>query len=745
MTAINAVSTAVYTKGAPLREKLQTYILALIFLFLLYDSPSGLVVYWILNNLFSLCKNIVLKMKNPGKVVYIFFGALLLLLCIYAQFFTNAGLSKKGIIFLFTAFYCGFYFVIPKARKILVVLVEKVNFEADWKIFAGSCVSLAVLSGFLLPVNVINTSVSEFSFIGNVSSPVFFIKSSLFFFIGLFVFWPAVIFKMFGNPVKKILQLGISVLNVAAIFNVFIFKYSYGTINNFFKIENGSALDSMSAFFVIFPVVSAGIIFALFLTIFHFKKNQIAFFTVLIVLGAEIGISTMKFSSIRKEFSEVAAKYEKNNSIAAINSTLSSAQTLEKEFHLKRKGKNVIIIFLDRAISAYFPYIIEQLPSLNKSMSGFKYYPNCISFGGNTINGAMPMMGGYDYIPGELEKSEKTLLEKQNEAILKMPQLFNKAGYNVQVSDVPYANMEWNMDMSFYKNFDYIDAKNLETKYGDYYAKNHTEDLSSGEKDKITNKNLKNFSILQILYPPLRSIYYNDGQYYSSLTHFDDDAFLNSYSELYYLPEITDFDTEKPGYIFIDNLTCHSGLDLAKPDYRPVMFDETKEKAGCGPYPYLNKNQDYLGYQCNAAAFIQLGKFFDYLKENETYDSSRIIIVGDHGFRHENIKFKDFKNFDDVKIFNAMLLVKDFGSSGKIETDDTFMTNAETPKIALEGVAENTFKTVSDFEKFEVIKIDEHSANPQSWKEEKSFRRKDSVSYTVHTDIFDEKNWEKCQ
>ena len=56
MTAINIVAGAVYTKGFSLREKLQIYGMALVFLVILYNSPSGLVLYWTCNNIFSLVK-----------------------------------------------------------------------------------------------------------------------------------------------------------------------------------------------------------------------------------------------------------------------------------------------------------------------------------------------------------------------------------------------------------------------------------------------------------------------------------------------------------------------------------------------------------------------------------------------------------------------------------------------------------------------------------------------------------------
>ena len=58
MTLINVIAGAIYTKGFPLRDKVQLYGMAGLFLVLLYQSPAGLVLYWTLNNIFSLVKNI---------------------------------------------------------------------------------------------------------------------------------------------------------------------------------------------------------------------------------------------------------------------------------------------------------------------------------------------------------------------------------------------------------------------------------------------------------------------------------------------------------------------------------------------------------------------------------------------------------------------------------------------------------------------------------------------------------------
>ena len=38
---------------------------------MLYKSPAGLVLYWTMNNILSLVKNVFYKLKNPIKVLYI--------------------------------------------------------------------------------------------------------------------------------------------------------------------------------------------------------------------------------------------------------------------------------------------------------------------------------------------------------------------------------------------------------------------------------------------------------------------------------------------------------------------------------------------------------------------------------------------------------------------------------------------------------------------------------------------------
>ena len=113
-------------------------------------------------------------------------------------------------------------------------------------------------------------------------------------------------------------------------------------------------------------------------------------------------------------------------------------------------------------------------------------------------------------------------------------------------------------------------------------------------------------------------------------------------------------------------------------------------------------------YHTNMAAMIQLGKWFDYLREMGVYDNTRIIVVSDHGQglgQMDELIIDDGKNAPEyVENYYPLLMVKDFDSTGFTESDE-FMTNANVPSLAVDGLIENpvnpfTGKAISMDEKY---------------------------------------------
>ncbi len=95
-------------------------------------------------------------------------------------------------------------------------------------------------------------------------------------------------------------------------------------------------------------------------------------------------------------------------------------------------------------------------------------------------------------------------------------------------------------------------------------------------------------------------------------------------------------------------------------------------------------------YQTNMAAYIKLGEWFDYLRECGVYDNTRIILVSDHGRglnQFEDIDFTEEGLFD-MERYNCLLMVKDFNATG-FTVSDEWMTNADTPALATEGIIDD--------------------------------------------------------
>jgi len=68
MTAINAATVFAYVQNRS--RRIQAWCLAVLFFVLLYGSPSGLVLYWTTNNVFSLARALVQRqsaLRAPGK------------------------------------------------------------------------------------------------------------------------------------------------------------------------------------------------------------------------------------------------------------------------------------------------------------------------------------------------------------------------------------------------------------------------------------------------------------------------------------------------------------------------------------------------------------------------------------------------------------------------------------------------------------------------------------------------------
>lgn len=694
MTIINIGSGLIYAKKSSVKDKIQLIGLALVFLIILYNSPSGLVFYWLLNNVYSLGKNIVLSTKNPKTVAKYLMAALGVLIWI-AEAYTLYSLPLELLIVLL---------ILPLFLEKLKEQKKKVHFELKLSdqsnplLFFMGCLTLAILSGILIPSAVVGDSPMEFIAVNRYQSPFIHIIYSSLLSFGAFVIWPAVFYYLSTKKVRRIFDITIWAFTITAVINYMFFGTKLGTILPLLQYEKG--LNFTAPVIVLNTVIC--IVTGVLCFIFWDKIKDVVKVLYCIMVIVMFGMSVKNSVDIARQ-------------IPAIEQAVQYAIKEEEPcLRMSKKGKNVVVLVLDRAIDSFVPFIFNEKPELFEQYQGFVWYPNTISYGNMTNVGSPGLYGGYEYTPEEINKrKDEWLGDKQNEALHIMPALFDEEGYDVSVFDPPYAGYQNIPDLSIYDDYPNIHAF-LVDKGG---LRERNEEFINMKFD-LWKRNFFCFSLLKMLPLRMQSTLYEDGMYLSLNT--GDlvkvqksqgevvglggmNEFQNAYYVLEELPNLTDISEDCIGsFSMMHNTTTHSPVILQEPEFEPkavphnAEYDQQhKERMGFdGSILRLDKKEDVTAmehYHVNAAALLKIGEWLDYLKEQGIYDNTRIIIVADHGAALRCFDEMTFGNGDekDVMYYNPILLVKDFDSTGDLTTDYSFMTNADTPVLAFEGIVEN--------------------------------------------------------
>ena len=393
--------------------------------------------------------------------------------------------------------------------------------------------------------------------------------------------------------------------------------------------------------------------------------------------------------------------------LPVIRTAMAAAQRENGEIRIpmSRDGKNVAVIMLDRAISSYVPAIFAEKPELKAQFDGFVWYSNALSHGACTNFGTPGLFGGYEYTPWEMnQRTEERLSEKQDEALRVMPALFGREGYAVTVLDPSYAGTYgFVSDLSIYDGMENVRAYHALGNMG------NKDFAGTGEHQRF--RNFFSYALCEtaprVIYGTLYNAgYYNEPNAVSfhqvavspSVADGIDSGFLAHYGVLTGLPDAMDIrETEQNTLLLLTSEITHTPRLLQTPDYEPMIHVNNVDYDAAHAERFLAGNQplqvteasQMAHYHVNMAALIQLGKWMDLLREQNLYDNTRIILVSDHGSDLGTMKdmvLDEDGTAKDMLFFNAFLMVKDFDSRGEPREDDSFMTNADVPTLAVQNL-----------------------------------------------------------
>jgi hypothetical protein len=358
--------------------------------------------------------------------------------------------------------------------------------------------------------------------------------------------------------------------------------------------------------------------------------------------------------------------------------------------------------------------------------------------------GAPPVYGGYEYTPRSInDRKQDTLFEKQREAYLLLPLLFSDKSYNIAVSDPVFDNHQAS-NTSIFKDYPDIKVDNLIGKYTSYWMRDHP-DIKSIDVPLILKQRLIRFSFFKMSPIFLRPFIYDNGNWFTVNEDKGDITLevLNDYAMLDLLPALSKVEDGGDNFISIYGHLTHDAAYLQAPSYAPV---QNVTDRGGGDL----RNDRY--FHTSMANFILLDKYLKFLKENDVYDNTRIILVSDHGRGNADWEGNiTLPNGGLLQSFNSLLLVKDF-NDGKKEGPETrlaingdFMTNADAALFALSGIFENP---QNPFTGKALIATKEDGADITTIDALSSYRHSEN-NYTIPADawlhvrdnVFEKSNW----
>lgn len=730
MTLINIISGMIYTKGKTGREKLQVILPAFVFLVLLYQSPSGLVVYWTMNNLFSLGKNIVVKNVKDKKrflsVVFILFDIAYWIYIFVADMINKALATGDNEII---AFYIiiglvllmisvGLFFCKKEQNKLSI---QRKNDNVYFVLLSSSS---AILLGGVIPLSVVAASPQEFINKFFYVHPLFYIAMTILTYTG-YALWGFMIYHMMGKNKKGIMEILLTCGLAVFLFNYFTCSADVGVYNSVLMFEREPHYPSVIRYGNVLIDVFICLVILFLLPRFEklFKSASVVILGVLVIMSCRyIHIITSDIKWL-----DDSAQFEAE----------------EVDFPLSRDGRNVIVIMMDRMMGAYVPFILEERPELVGKFDGFTFYPNAISTGTVTYTGAPALFGGYEYTAVAInERTDETLLDKHSEAISLMPVMFGEEGWNVTVCDLPYAGLKQGSDYSLYDKYDYVNAFH-------YYDRfENGGDIE--ETHSLMERNFVFHSVYKVAPAMLQDNIYDYGNYLSGRNFWYGDT-KEDFFALRALKDNTSIVDGPDQLIIYVNLLTHDPCILQLPDYTVVdhldnsSYDFETVRTLNGTTMNLENGLDGIEhYFVNASAMIHLGEYFDYLREKGVYDNTRIILAADHGFSLNQFSEMRLDNGIDVQGINAILMVKDYNAKG-FSINEEFMTNADVPALAAKDNIEHPVNpfTGNDIdmslkkEGVEVFFNDEFNLG------EYGFESDDPVVYSVSGDTLNENNWIK--
>jgi len=508
-------------------------------------------------------------------------------------------------------------------------------------------------------------------------------------------------FVLIPKKIKPILLLVVVVMSIMSFVNTTITPIDLGSL----QINKYLSADNLAAPFSKYIIELVLFLLTIFIISFAFSNSHSS----KVLLGLFLLNGVLIYQSLEKSLSTDRFFHKKD-------------YLLEQEYimNFSKTEKNIVLIIPDMLQGWFMKSILKDNPSLCEKMNGFTWYSNTLSIS-RTTNTSMPaIFGGYNCTPDKLDMDkEHTIKEKMTSIVKEFVKKAQSTGAKVSSNKLPYTSMEdVDLDMFipyWHKKWDVFNNK---LKIG--------KNVYDGYEILIDNAVL--YSIPLIIKPEV----YNDGTWfdkYKEKSKVNINTWIaKRYNFIRVLPLISSAKSKKPTFNIVYSFTTHYPWNTI--DNNGVLHENTS------------------AYESDEWFVNNIEKWFEWMKNNDVYDNTKIIIVSDHGVPWERFEDKidfeiPFKNINEDVVsagymlgLNPLLLVKDFNQKEPLKNDSRFMSNLDVNSIIFDE-SNPTNRAISENRVLEGF--------ISWWARDLDNKTQFSLShsYLVKDNIFDGNNWKR--
>ena len=761
MTLVNMISALFFSKSLKVKDNLQTFVLALFFFIFLYSSPSALLIYWTMNNIFSLLKSIIktrkVKFSLMGKDDKLLISSFLktygVFFAVYILSFSlNAFSHYRKYILLLYCFPFGFIFLVSLLRKkvssgfivrhsfsllclffsvvlylmnarlsyfkdvIFLVLIISVTYllyilvkpQKRFEILNNTLTTkdslLLILLGIFLFAVVLPLSVYASNPLEITNSPLKLVS------VGVVIFLISCVVIICLRNKTKIINTIVLLISFALLF--YLFNYVLLPVNGLtvqgFELANVNLIAAKLSYFI----RDLGILFLVVLTFFLLtRKKQVLF----IYLSAFLIVgSILSSTKLLTAYKELKSK-ETPTEITYITSDILSKHQFSKN------QKNVIIFICDMFNSEYISDIRKEYPLFDEQYKDFVWYRDTLSISGWTVSSMPSLMLGEGYTLADMNSQEDSVNVFFSESSNILKRIVNSHGYD-------YSNIS-------------VSAESDYSPYAYEYARQNN--INFNQYSKI---NLAFFyPIFMSLPQTMKTYIYDNGNWLSfsdkKAIEFNRNNALKSLSYLELLPTISSKENKNPRFFMMRTELSHTpyGIDSDMNVIQNTYPDTVNKSFTSG----------IAAYYSGKKTIMEIGNFINWLKDNELYDNSLIVICSDHGNNCYDNGLDNFADTDEEKIYfsraNSLFMIKKPGEEHDEFTVNTseMYSNADIPYVI-----SSVLGWGEEFQKHTYVNEDGKPIRYFYYaKDFKDFNKSytDYVSYKVTGTMFKKDSWEKIK